>query len=253
MVDWAAKLKRELMRPFARTAPSQVPLDFSPFQRQLLKKVRPYTMTSDQRVAVLEAGVRHVAAHYAGDFVECGVAKGGSMMAIAYTLLELGITDRDLYLYDTFEGMPEPDDCDRGRFGEPAYRSWRKRRDTAGHSTWINHGVDEVRRNLSLTGYPEHRMHFIKGKVEDTLPTAAPPSAIALLRLDTDWYASTRAELDHLYPKLVRGGILIVDDYFRWQGARKAVDEYLAQHGISLFLARIDDSSVIGVKPQGSS
>src|SRR5438105_6596925 len=76
LVDWAAKLKRELMRPFARTAPSQVPLDFSPFQRQLLKKVRPYTMTSDQRVAVLEAGVRHVAAHYAGDFVECGVAKG---------------------------------------------------------------------------------------------------------------------------------------------------------------------------------
>ena len=171
------------------------------------------------------------------------------MMAIAYTLLELGVTDRHLYLYDTFEGMPEPEDSDRGRFGEPAHRSWRKRRDAAGQSTWINHGIDEVRRNLALTGYHEDRLHFVKGKVEDTLPFAAPPGLIALLRLDTDWYASTRAELDHFYPKMVPGGVLIVDDYFRWQGARKATDEYFDSHEIPIFLARIDDSSVLGIKP----
>jgi hypothetical protein len=206
-------------------------------------------MTSDERVAVLESAVRHVGRNYPGVFVECGVAKGGSMMAIAYTLLELGISDRDLYLYDTFEGMPEPDEFDRGRFGEPAHRSWRKRRDAAGQSTWIHHGLDEVRRNLALTGYPQQRMHFVKGKVEETLMASAPPGDIALLRLDTDWYASTKAELDHLYPKLVQGGILVVDDYFRWQGARKAMDEYLQQHEISMFLVRMDDSSVIGVKP----
>jgi O-methyltransferase len=85
--------------------------------------------------------------------------------------------------------------------------------------------------------------------VEETLMASAPPGDIALLRLDTDWYASTKAELDHLYPKLVQGGILVVDDYFRWQGARKAMDEYLQQHEISMFLVRMDDSSVIGVKP----
>jgi O-methyltransferase len=249
VIDWAGKLKREITRPFHRQRPSSPQLDFSPFQKSLLKKVRPFTMTSDERVVVLESAVRHVAQNYSGDFVECGVAKGGSMMAIAYTLLEMGINDRDLFLYDTFEGMPEPDKVDRGRFGEPAHRSWRKRRDAEGHSTWINHGIEEVRRNLSLTGYPQSRMHFIRGKVEDTLPGAAPPRAIALLRLDTDWHASTRAELDHLYPKLVRGGVLIVDDYFRWQGARKATDEYIAEHEIRIFLARVDDSSVIGVKP----
>ena len=249
LVDWAAKLKREFLRPFARKLPAQPPLDFSSFQKALLRKVRPYTMTSDERVAVLESAVRHVVKYYPGDFVECGVAKGGSMMAIAFTLLELGITDRDLYLYDTFEGMPEPEDSDRGRFGEPAHRSWRKRRDAVGQSTWISHSIDEVRRNLALTGYPENRLHFIKGKVEDTLPSAAPPGSIALLRLDTDWFASTRAELDHLYPRLVPGGVLIVDDYFRWQGARKATDEYFNTHGIPIFLVRIDDSSVLGIKP----
>jgi O-methyltransferase len=250
MIDWVGKLKRELARPFRGNSPAAVPLDFSPFQKVLLKKVRPYTMTSDARVAVLESAVRHVAAqNYPGAFVECGVARGGSTMAMAYTLIELGIYDRDIYLYDTFEGMPEPDDVDRGRFGEPAGRSWRKRRDETGRSTWINHGLDEVRANLAETGYPDDRLHFVKGKVEETLATEAPPGAIALLRLDTDWHASTRAELNHLYPKLVRGGIVIVDDYFRWQGARKAVDEYVAEHKIPIFWARIDDASVIGVKP----
>ncbi len=249
MIDWAGKLKREIMRPFVSKTAGTTPLDFSPFQKSLLKKVRPYTMTSDERVAVLESAVRHAARNCPGDFVECGVAKGGSMMAIAYTLLDLGTSDRNLFLYDTFEGMPEPEGVDRGRFGEPAHRSWRKRRDAAGQSTWINHGMEEVRRNLLLTGYPEDHIHFVKGKVEDTLPGAAPSGAIALLRLDTDWYASTRAELEHLFPKLARGGILIVDDYFRWQGARKATDEFLQQHEIPIFLARVDDSSVIAVKP----
>jgi len=250
MVDWVAKLKRELARPFRSNAAPAIPLDLSPFQRTLLRKVRPYTMTSNERVAVLESAVRHVAAqNYPGAFVECGVAKGGSTMAMAYTLLELGMGDRDLYLYDTFEGMPEPDESDRGRFGEPAARNWRKRRDAEGRSTWINHGLEEVRANLALTGYPASRLHFIKGKVENTLPAQAPPGAIALLRLDTDWHASTKAELDHLYPRLVRGGIVIIDDYFRWQGARKAVDEYIAANSIPMFWVRVDDSSVIGVKP----
>jgi hypothetical protein len=250
MVDWVAKLKRELARPFRGSTPPAIPLDFSPFQKDLLRKVRPYTMTSNERVAVLEAAVRYVVGQdYPGAFVECGVAKGGSMMAIAYTLLDLGARARELYLYDTFEGMPEPDDADRGRFGEAAHRSWRKRRDEAGRSTWINHGLDEVQANLRLTGYPEERLHFIKGKVEDTLPGQPPPGAIALLRLDTDWHASTKAEFDHLYPRLVRGGIVLIDDYFRWQGARKAADDYVAQHKIPIFWVRIDDASVIGVKP----
>jgi len=250
MVDWIAKLKREVSRPFRGSAAPSIPLDFSPFQKSLLKKVRAFTMTSPERVAVLEAAVRHVITQtYPGAFVECGVAKGGSMMAIAYTLLDLGINNRELFLYDTFEGMPEPEAVDKGRFGEAAVQSWRKHRGRSGQGDWITHGVDEVKVNLLSTGYPESRLHFVKGKVEETLPARSPDGAIALLRLDTDWHASTKAELDLLYPKLVRGGIIIVDDYFRWQGARKAVDNYVAEHKLPIFWARIDDASVIGVKP----
>jgi predicted O-methyltransferase YrrM len=250
MVDWGAKLKRELTRPFRALAHAPaLPLDLSPFQKELIGKVRPFTMTSPERIAVLEAAVRHVIGqNYPGAFVECGVAKGGSTMAMAYTLIELGAADRDLYLYDTFEGMPEPEEVDRGRYGESAARSWRKGQERSG-GAWIRHGVDEVRANVAATGYPQARLRFIKGKVEETLPEEAPPGAIALLRLDTDWHASTKAELDYLYPKLVRGGILIVDDYFRWQGARKAVDDYVAEHRLPIFFARIDDAAVVAVKP----
>src|SRR4030095_6 len=173
----------------------------------------------------------------------------GSSMAIALTLLDMEVSDRELYLYDTFAGMPEPKDVDRGRYGEAAAQSWRKHRRRSQRETWIEFGLDEVRGNLRKTGYPEDRLHFVKGMVEETLPSEAPEGAIALLRLDTDWYSSTKMEFDHLFPKLVRGGIVIVDDYYRWTGARKAVDEYVAKHRVPIFWARIDDAAVVGVKP----
>ena len=250
MVDWIAKLRREVSRPFRGSAPPAIPLDFSPFQKQLVNKVRGYTMTSPERIAVLESAVRHLVGNrFPGAFVECGLAKGGSSMAMAYTLLDMSVSDRDFYLYDTFEGMPEPEVVDRGRYGEAAVLSWRKHRRRSKRDSWIEHDLEEVRANLLMTGYPEARLHFVKGMVEQTLATAAPEGAIALLRLDTDWYSSTRAELDHLFPKLVRGGIMIIDDYFRWTGARKAVDDYVTEHNVPIFWARIDDAAVVGVKP----
>ena len=103
-----------------------------------------------------------------------------------------------------------------------------------------------VRANLASTGYPPERVRFVKGKVEDTLPDAAPPQ-IAVLRLDTDWYESTRCELEHLFPRLSVGGVLIIDDYGAWEGARRAVDEFVAA-GASILLNRIDETGRIGVK-----
>ncbi|MGA2717069.1 MAG: TylF/MycF/NovP-related O-methyltransferase [Bryobacteraceae bacterium] len=91
------------------------------------------------------------------------------------------------------------------------------------------------------------RVHFIRGKVEETIPSQAPES-IALLRMDTDWYESTRHELEHLFPRLSPGGILIIDDYGDWQGARRATDEFLANHAPALFLSRIDDTGRLAVK-----
>ena len=100
---------------------------------------------------------------------------------------------------------------------------------------------------MALTGYPEEKIHYVEGKVEETLPGAA-PEKIALLRLDTDWYESTRHELDVLYPLLSVGGVLIIDDYGDWQGAQKAVDEYFAKRKGRILLTRVDHSARMGVK-----
>jgi len=96
-------------------------------------------------------------------------------------------------------------------------------------------------------GYPEQQIHFVEGLVEETLPAEA-PEEIALLRLDTDWYSSTKHELEQLYPRLAPGGVLILDDYGHWQGARRAVDEYFAENQITLLLNRVDSTARIGVK-----
>ena len=112
---------------------------------------------------------------------------------------------------------------------------------------WANASLAEVERNVSTSGYPPERVHFVEGRVEDTLPDRA-PSEIALLRLDTDWYESTRHELRHLYPRLVSGGVLIVDDYGEWEGARLAVDEFLAELERDLLLVRVSGARV-AVKP----
>jgi hypothetical protein len=97
------------------------------------------------------------------------------------------------------------------------------------------------------TGYDREKISFVKGKVEETIPDNAPQS-ISLLRLDTDWYESTRHELIHLYPRLSHGGVIIIDDYGHWLGARKAVDEYIEQNNLCLLLNRLDYTGRIGVK-----
>jgi predicted O-methyltransferase YrrM len=106
----------------------------------------------------------------------------------------------------------------------------------------------DVQANLRSTGYPVERMRFVVGDVADTVPREA-PERIAILRLDTDWYASTRHELEHLYPRLAVGGVLIVDDYGHWEGARLAVDEFLERTSAPILLNRIDYTGRIGVKP----
>ena len=188
-----------------------------------------------------------VASGIPGDFVECGVWKGGSAMVIALTLMHMGETNRKIYLYDTFEGMPKPTSVDKTITGGLlALDRWKKGQ-KKGHNAWCFSPIDEVRTTLESTGYPKKNFVFVKGKVEETLPNTR-PSAIALLRLDTDFYESTKCELVHLYPLLHSGGILIIDDYGCWKGVQKAVDEYLHSYHISIFLNRVDDTCRLGVK-----
>ncbi len=225
------------------------PPDFSPADVALCESVAPFTMTSPERVLALRDAVTYVVTNgIAGDFVECGVWRGGSMMVIAKTLLALGEV-RDLYLCDTFEGMSAPTVHDRAldsRAADDLLKSTPRSADT-GRSVWCVAGEDDVRQNLASTGYPDARLHYVRGKVEETLPAAA-PSKIALLRLDTDWYESTKHELNVLYPRLVDGGVLILDDYGYWQGARKAVDEYFAKEKRRPLLHRVDLTGRMVVK-----
>lgn len=223
--------------------------DFSAQDVDTIRAVWRYTVTSPERIHALIRAVEHVVENdIAGDVVECGVWRGGSMMAAALTLLRLGVKDRTLWLYDTYAGMTQPGPDDVGYDGVPARLEFDRRRITAESSTWAAASLDDVRASLSGTGYPESALRFVLGPVERTIP-ATVPNSIALLRLDTDWYASTRHELQHLYPRLVSGGILIVDDYGHWRGAGKATDDYLAQLRPRPFLHRVDYTARLIIKP----
>jgi hypothetical protein len=113
--------------------------------------------------------------------------------------------------------------------------------------SWHNASLEEVKSNLLNLGYPNDRIFFIQGKVEDTIPLQIPEN-ISILRLDTDFYESTRHELDHLFPRLSEGGVLIVDDYGFWQGQKKAVDEYFRKNEVRMLLNRIDYLGRVGIK-----
>lgn len=226
-----------------------LPPDFSPADIEIINEVAPFTMTSPERIYALCQSIEYIIIHkIPGDIVECGVWKGGSMMAVARLLLRHHDDTRHLYLYDTFEGMPAPGNVDRDFRGRSASNLLRFGNKNTSR-IWAYSPVDQVREALRGTGYDDRRMHFIKGKVEETLPSHT-PEQISLLRLDTDWYESTLCELTYLYPKLVIGGVIIIDDYGYWQGARRAVDQYFAEHKVKMLLNRIDFTGRVGIKTE---
>lgn len=225
--------------------------DYTPDELAIMAKVKPFTATSSERISGLINAVKYLSRNrIEGDFVECGVWRGGSMMAAMLALLQIGDTSRHFYLYDTYEGMTPPTDkdvtYDNNRAADLLAAS---EADKEGHSYWCVAGLNDVQRNVFSTGYPKDKIHFVKGRVEDTLP-ASLPGKIALLRLDTDWYESTYHELTHLYPLLCANGVLILDDYGFWQGCRKAVDEYFARQTFVPLLTKLDFSGRLSIKPE---
>lgn len=222
--------------------------DLSREDQDIIARSRHFTMTSLERMAALIASTEYICRNkIAGNIAECGVWRGGSMMVVAQKLIACGDTNRDLFLYDTYEGMPPPTSDDRCLNGEDA--AAQLARDAKGTGVWCEASLNEVRKNIVSTGYPTEKIHLIQGKVEDTIPKAM-PGPLALLRLDTDWYESTKHELLHLYPVLNVHGVLIVDDYGHWQGARKAVDEFVSAHSRPLFLHRIDYTGRMWIKSE---
>jgi hypothetical protein len=210
-------------------------------------------MTGVPRLQALIDSVRYVVHRgVPGAFVECGVWRGGSALAMIATLHDTTAEPRGIWLYDTFEGMTAPTEHDVSSLDPPALETWRKA-SARGERPWGQlfdsdlFNEESVRKTLVNTGYPAEHLHFVRGPVEDTLPVQMPDEGIALLRLDTDWYESTRHELAHLYPRLRAGGVLIIDDYGHWDGARRAVDEYFASMP-ALLLHRIDYTGRLAVK-----
>ena len=216
---------------------------------EVINLVKPYTMTGKSSVVALVDAVKFVCNNkIPGSIIECGVWKGGSMMAVAKTLLDLKQFDRELYLFDTFEGMTKPTDYDQGMLvTKKAIFQFEEEKISEDSSNWCNTPLDEVKKAVYSVGYDKEKIHFIKGKVEDTIPEKS-PKKISLLRLDTDWYESTHHELVHLFPRISNGGVIIIDDYDTWKGAKKAVDEYISNNKVPLMLNRIFRGGRIGVK-----
>ncbi|MFW5712049.1 MAG: TylF/MycF/NovP-related O-methyltransferase [Spirochaetota bacterium] len=247
--DFQAMIEELQRSGYGVVPPQQFRSDLESEFIDLWERIRAYTMVSMERAYALYSAVHYVVkAGIPGDFVECGVWKGGAAMLMALTLLDLDAAERRLYLFDTFQGMTPPTENDKVAYtGQPVIEKWDE--DLRGEKNnfgWWAIPRQEVAANIHTTGYPESQVCTVEGDVLQTIPQES-PGKIALLRLDTDWYESTLHELQYLYPCLETGGVLLLDDYGHFTGARKAVDEYFADTPV--FLHRDDYTGRSLVKP----
>jgi O-methyltransferase len=225
-----------------------------------IEKIRPYTMLPAERLITLYQQAAHCEkTGLAGDFVECGVWKGGSVALMALANLQQGASRRDLHLFDAFTDICEPDQAVDGERAIREVKAWGKGGGVGGklapvsgfYDSMGGAGTLEGNKELmeKVVGYPAKRLHYHVGWFQDTLPKDAPAiREIAILRLDGDWYASTKVCLEHLYDKVVPGGFVIVDDYGAYDGCRKAVDEFRAARGVSAYLHHIDAEARYWIK-----
>lgn len=215
-------------------------------KREIMEKVSSLTMTGDLGILANIDAIDYITKNkIKGAIVECGVWKGGSTAAMIYRLLKHNDKSRDIYLFDTFAGMTEPTVEDQKGSLDVVKKFEDSQEDT--HNTWCYSPLEEVKTTIAATDYPEKKVQFVKGDVLETIP-ATPMKDIALLRLDTDWYESTKIELEHFYPKVVKGGVVIIDDYGAWQGARKAADEYFENLGFVPLMQRVDHTRRMFIK-----
>ena len=230
--------------------PPSFPLDFTEEEIALCTKVKPFTLGGDIAIQMTANAVDYIVkSGIPGAIVECGVWRGGMMMVAADRLLKLGDARRDIFLYDTFKGMPDPTDADVNFWGGRPFETTEAGRRIGAKSLVAS--LEDVKSALYSVGYPKNRIHFVKGRIEDTVPRVA-PERISFLRLDTCFYESTRHELVHFFPRLSPRGILHIDDYGLWKGSRRAADEYMHQNEFNLFFVRIGRHGArMAIKPEG--
>jgi O-methyltransferase len=249
-----ARMGYEVRRIPSNGPSHQDPVEATEADELIWRHVQPYTMADRMRTMALIRSVRYVVENdIPGDFVECGVWRGGSSMAIALTLKDMRIEDRDIWLYDTFDGMTDPSTLDvESGTGATASSLLASANRLTAEDYRCQASLEDVQANMGATHYPKQHLRLIRGDVSTTLAQVLPES-IALLRLDTDWYDSTLVELTTLYPRLSPAGVCIVDDYGHWQGARKAVDEYFSCHAPKPLLNRVDYTCRLIIKTSRSA
>lgn len=209
------------------------------FEKNLFKITSEYTMTSYERIFSLMKSIDFIRHNNVqGDFVECGVWRGGNLI-IFQKFIEKYNLQKKIYAYDTFEGMSNPEEIDRtfdGKSSIEALNKIRERKIKRDENILVAEcSIEKVLENFKKFSQKENLI-CIKGKVEETLKLKDNlPNKISILRLDTDWYSSTKIELEILFPLLEKNGILIIDDYGYWQGAKKAVDEYFKDKQFTMF------------------
>ncbi len=209
----------------------------------LFQQVKPYTMTSIEALFALYTSVNYVLdREIPGDILECGVWRGGSALLAALIMKARNVSDRQLYLYDTFQGMPTPTEFDVDKYGRTGFEMMEQYGDDIG---WCYASLEDVQAAFWIHNF-EFEIHFVQGDVIETLEKIK-PEVISVLRLDTDWYESTALEFQLLYPRLSTGGVLIVDDYGCWAGSRKATDDYFREVPGPM-LTRIDKEVRLGIK-----
>jgi hypothetical protein len=185
---------------------------------ELIEKCKDFTMTSRERQIQTLYSIQYIVDNNVeGDIIEIGVWKGGCVMLMLGKLLQLGITDRRVHLYDTFTGMTEPGKLDVDPHGNHASVHW----DTG--SCYCSY--DAVYNNIQSVGYPMDLISFHVGDIRN-VDVSTVPEKIAVLRLDNDWHELYKFELPIFEPKVTVNGIITIDDYGWWSGCKIAVDEY---------------------------
>ena len=224
-------------------------VEASQYDLETIRRASQISMQSTERIWALIGATKYVGLNQIrGHFVECGVYKGSSALIIARTLKSMNITDRHIYLYDTYEGMAKPTELDRKQGTETLASDMLASTPMAnGENVWAYASLENVTQMISGLDYPTQNFHLIKGDVLETLEGELPES-ISLLRLDTDWYESTKKELEELYPLVATGGVVIIDDYGHWSGSKLAVDQFLKDNKLNPLLNYLDYAGRLWVK-----
>ena len=202
------------------------PVEIKEEEKEIIKLSDKYSMTGTIRMWALIQSIKNVIQNKIdGDFVECGVWRGGNLI-LCQKYFDLQHIKKKIYGFDTFEGMVKPKEVDIDYRNIPASEMYSLFKSDGEKSNLACCSLDEVNNNIIET-VPKNNIKLIKGRVENTLREEKNlPEKISILRLDTDWYESTKIELEVLYPRLMSGGFLIIEDYGHFKGFRKAVDEY---------------------------